>query len=164
MMKAAYLGLWLSLMGGVALAQSAAGGANAMPTDPQVPTPAPAAPDGRAATVPNPQGNAMPHPGGAGDPYEGEIIQTPDGTYMVTQPPGDWGQDMGPDAMQGHGGPEAMGPHPHPGHPMPPSKAAHFRIKGPDLALDVKCPEDESVKVCVDAASQLIDKASVPHH
>ncbi len=85
-MKAAYVGLWLSLMSGVAMAQAAPSGA---PT-----TPAPA--QQGAATAPGaPQDGGMnaqmQHPagdpnGGPDEQYEGEIIQTPNGTYMVSEP------------------------------------------------------------------------------
>ena len=42
--------------------------------------------------------------------------------------------------------------------PPPPSKAAHFRVQRGDVALDVKCADDESMKVCADLAMQMLDK------
>ena len=170
-MKAAYVGLLLSLMGGVAMAQSAPSGA---PTPPaQMPQSGANGPAAQAAPDNGMNGQMQRPPSdpnadsGTDGPYQGEIIQTPNGTYVVAQPPG--GGDAMPQQSEGEDmeaqGPRPPGPPPHPNHRMPPmSKAAHFRIKGPDLALDIKCPDDEPVKACVDAASQLIDKAGTVHH
>ena len=44
--------------------------------------------------------------------------------------------------------------------PPPPSKAAHFRLRKGDAAVDVKCADDEPTKACVDAAAVLMDKAA----
>lgn len=161
-MKAASLGMLLSLVGGVAWAQT---GDNSPSAPPQPPS------------VQAQQGGGMnaqtqhPDNGQAGtyseDSSQGEIIQTPNGAYMVSEPQPNRGLFVGQggnDSMQTPEpgpGPAAMGPHPRP--PVP-SKAAHFRIKGPDLALDIKCPEDEPVKACIEAASQLIDKAGSVRH
>lgn len=173
-MKATSLGLLLSLVGSVAWAQTATTG-----------TPQPSPPSG-SGTVPMGQpdnGNAAsPHPGtpgadggqaanggGPDEQYEGAIVQTPNGSFFVPQSQAGGGDMQGQgenDDMQGQPGwqgARGMGPHPHPRHPMP-SKAAHFRIKGPELALDIKCPDEEPVKTCVDAVLQLIDKAAAVHH
>ena len=44
--------------------------------------------------------------------------------------------------------------------PPPPSKAAHIRLEKGDMKLDVKCADDEPMKVCADIAMQLLDKAA----
>lgn len=214
-MKPVHLGLLLSLVSSVALAQNS----STSPATPpgQQPATSPATPPGQQpATSPapppaaNPQGsnaaqtqggaaveaepqgagsasgdqqapasgptepqqaqmNAQPHFGaGPSDPFEGEIIETPNGTYMVEPSQGNGGpmpsDAEGNDEMQPQM-PVGAAPHLRPAHPVQRvAKAAHFHIKGPDLALDVKCPEDEPVKSCVDAATQLIDKAVAIHH
>lgn len=64
------------------------------------------------------------------------------------------------DRHHGHHGPE-MGMHGrHSG--MAPGKAAFFRFRKGDAAVTVKCPDDEPVKACVDAASALLDKLQPP--
>ncbi len=46
------------------------------------------------------------------------------------------------------------------GHRPPrPSKAAHFRIKTGDTKIDVKCAEDEPMKVCADMVLQILERA-----
>jgi hypothetical protein len=67
----------------------------------------------------------------------------------------------GPDAMdEGPGGPPPPpgGPRGHHPPPPPPSKAAHFRLERGDMALDVKCADDEPMKACADIALQMLDK------
>ena len=169
-MKAASLGLLLSLLGSVAWAQTATTGTGPVSPPPaSATTSTPQTGNGGNAQAPNP-GNQGPdngqaaNPGGPEEQYQGEIVQTPNGSYFVPQSQANDG------AMQGQGdnedaqgqsddqGRRGMGQH------RAPSKAAHFRIKGPDLALDIKCPDDEPVKTCVEAVSQLIDKASSVHH
>lgn len=92
------------------------------------------------------------------------VAQTPPGP-----PPGPPG---GPPAgMEGPRGPQEGGPHeggPHGRHggwmgmrghrPPPPGKAAFFRFHKGDASVSIKCPDDELVKACVDAASALLDK------
>ena len=170
-MKAASLGLMLSLMGGVAWAQTATTGTGPASPPPASVTTSPAQPgNGASAQVPTPgnqgsdNGQAA-NPGGPDEQYQGEIVQTPNGSYFVPQAQANDGSMQGQgdnndmQGQPGEAGPRGMGP-----HPMMPTKAAHFRIKGPDLALDIKCPDEEPVKACVDAASQLIDKATAAHH
>ena len=66
--------------------------------------------------------------------------------------------DAGPGAPPPPDGPRGRRP-----PPPPPSKAAHFRLERGDLALDVKCAEDEPMKACAEIAVQLLDKAqSIP--
>ncbi len=43
---------------------------------------------------------------------------------------------------------------------MPPSKAAHFRLRRQGAMLDIKCADDEPMKACVDAAGALLDKVA----
>ncbi|MDX7951475.1 hypothetical protein P7D22_09880 [Lichenihabitans sp. Uapishka_5] len=43
--------------------------------------------------------------------------------------------------------------------PPPPWKAARFRVEAGDIAVSMKCPEDEPLKACQDFALQLLDKA-----
>ena len=38
------------------------------------------------------------------------------------------------------------------------NEAAHFRFRRGQAAIDVKCPEGESLQACVNAAGQLLDK------
>lgn len=86
---------------------------------------------------------------------------------MKAPPPG-----AGPDAMMDDAGapPPPGGPRGGPGGPggpgrpgdrrppPPPSKAAHFRLERGDVALDVKCAEDEPMKACGDLTLQLLDR------
>lgn len=161
-MKALLVGLGLTLLGGVALAQSAPDSTPApAPHAVLPPTGGPLPPSGGSMPPANGQVSPVPKTE-APDTYEGEIIQTPNGTYVVTPHPGEMGGDMGEGA--GPGGPEGPGgPPPHPHHPMPPSKAAHIRVKGPDVGLDLKCPDDEPVKACIDAVMPLLDKVAAHH-
>ncbi len=56
-------------------------------------------------------------------------------------------------------------PHPHRPPPRPPEgKGARFRISTPNLTLGMKCPDDEPIKACVDAVSQLMDKVGSQGH
>ena len=171
-MKSAYLGLCLSLLAGVAMAQSA----------PSAPTPTPPPANAPHATPPTggptfdqsqaDQNHAPADSPGAqaGDGYEGEIIETPNGTYLVHPHPDRMGgsgegmdmQDM-PGGPEGPGGPGHMMPHPPHPHMRPMGKAAAFRIKGANLELGVKCAEDESMKACVDALMPLLDKIGPTH-
>jgi len=42
--------------------------------------------------------------------------------------------------------------------PPPPSKAAHFRIEDGDTKIDIKCADDEPMKVCSDIVLHVIDR------
>ncbi|MFF0950262.1 hypothetical protein ACFYE9_22095 [Rhizobium leguminosarum] len=42
--------------------------------------------------------------------------------------------------------------------PPPPSKAAHFRIEDGNTRIDLKCAEDEPMKVCADLLLQVMDR------
>lgn len=44
------------------------------------------------------------------------------------------------------------------GHRPPPSRAAHFHIKSGDTKIDVKCAENEPMKVCADLLMQILDR------
>jgi hypothetical protein len=56
------------------------------------------------------------------------------------------------------GGPEAGNDMDGPPPPPPPSKAAHFRFERGDGMVDVKCADEEPMKVCADLALQMIDR------
>ena len=45
--------------------------------------------------------------------------------------------------------------------PLPPSKAAHFRIEQGDNAIDVKCADDEPMRACSDIAMQFLDRLGI---
>jgi hypothetical protein len=55
--------------------------------------------------------------------------------------------------------PRPNGPGPQ-GHrpPPPPSKAAHFLLRRGDAIVDVKCADDEQMKVCADLTLQMVDR------
>ena len=153
------------------------------------PAAAPVAPQQNAQATPPAPGTGQPA-GAQNGPPEGMIVETPNGYYLVR--PGeqnphrlDFGQakgqagrglrmgenDPSDDAAMDDGADEGMQPPPppRPRAPMPPrqpqdGKGARFRIKTPNLTLGMKCPDDEPIKACVDAVSQLIDKANVPSH
>lgn len=59
----------------------------------------------------------------------------------------------------GPGAPPPGGPRGRRPPPPPPGKAAHFRLERGDLALDVKCAEDEPMQACAAIVLQLLDKA-----
>ena len=71
---------------------------------------------------------------------------------------GDMGGDRAEGGMQPP--PRRRGPPPRPAE----GKGARLHIHAPNLDVNVKCPDDESVKACVDAVSQLMDKANVSPH
>lgn len=76
---------------------------------------------------------------------------------LTAPPPGSPG-GMGTSAMMDDGGPPPRppgGPH---GMRPPPSKAAHLHIEHGDMALDIKCPEEEPLKACADLIIPLLDK------
>lgn len=60
-------------------------------------------------------------------------------------PPPPRGGQVGP-------GPRDRGPLP------PPSRAAHFRIERGPNAVDVKCEDDQPMKVCADIVERLADR------
>ena len=177
-MKSIIAGFGLALLAGAALAQTTPtpppGGPPAPPEALRPGTPRPAAPEGDAAGRPGPE-QGGPAGAAASDPhvYQGMIVRTPNGTYMVTEPDeGEDGPAGGPPDRQGPTPPEASyGPDamthpmppragmPRPPHPPgPPSRAARFRIHTDDLDLGVTCAADDSTKACVDAIGTLIDK------
>jgi hypothetical protein len=53
------------------------------------------------------------------------------------------------------GGPGPRGNRP---PPPPPFRAAHFRLQRGDAMVDVKCADDEQMKVCVDLTLQMVDR------
>ena len=96
---------------------------------------------------------AIPRQPGAG-PSQADAMQPP-------PPPGGprMMDDVGgppPPPRGGPGGPGGPGGRRPP--PPPPSKAAHFRLEHGDMALDVKCADDESMKACADLTLQMLDK------
>lgn len=188
-MRSVLAGICLALMSTAALAQDATP-ATPQPTPPAPPAAAPTPTPGPQTTGPGSVAGSGEHadkPGGQ-DVYEGEIIATPDGTYMVTPmgrdsegrgPHGGQGMNMrGNDMMGMHGMgmpgtdddedmPRSPGPPPGAGapHPMPHGMAADFHIHTPNLQLGVKCAEGEPMRACVEAVSQLLDKiGSLAHH
>jgi hypothetical protein len=191
----------LSLLGTVAMAQTPGA---AQPPKPPVPQasapqmPEPQAPGGIGPDISGPGNNgpqnngpqvrvtpgqggldgALSGPGaGQSGPPEGEIIETPNGFYLVR--PGRKGQQLGatgdqPAAQPGPMDDGAMAEddmppppprgRPRPQGPMPDGKGARLRIHAPNLDIDMKCPDDESMKVCVDSVTQLLDKAAAQPH
>jgi hypothetical protein len=101
--------------------------------------PAPPAP-GMAAPPPPP---APPAPGVTA----AQPPAPPPGAAPAPPPPG------GPEA-----GNDMDGPHGRRPPPPPPSKAAHFRFERGDGMVDVKCADEEPMKVCADFALQMIDR------
>jgi hypothetical protein len=132
MKKLLVSGLALVLLTGGAFAQ-------ALP-QPQPPpaagaaAPPPPPPEGLAATRPP----APPAPGLAPLPPPGE----------AESGPGDMGEELPP----GGTGPQSHRP------PPPPSKAAHFRLQRGGAIVDVKCADDEQMKVCADLTLQMVDR------
>lgn len=46
-----------------------------------------------------------------------------------------------------------------------PSKGAHFRLQDGDAAVDVKCADDEPMKLCAEITLQILEKlVSLPKH
>jgi hypothetical protein len=94
----------------------------------------------------------------------------PAGGVAATQPPAPPAPGVGPPLSPGgpEAGPDDMGgpPPPPPGGPgprgnpppPPPSRAAHFRLQRGDAMVDVKCADDEQMKVCADLTLQMIDR------
>ncbi len=171
-MKALLAGLGLSLLAGVAMAQGA--------VNPPAVNPPPALPDAGQNKAGLPEGSvqegAQPMPGrtpgasAAPDGYEGMIVQTPQGAYMVTEPDEGPEGPMPPGGMQRPGEDGMMGRPPrggrgHMGGPVPPGKAARFNIRSGDMEVGVSCAPDEPMKNCIEAMSELLDKVgSVQHH
>jgi hypothetical protein len=54
--------------------------------------------------------------------------------------------------------PGEPGPQSHRPPPPPPSKAADFRLQRGDAIVDVKCADDEQMKVCDDLTLQMVDR------
>ena len=47
----------------------------------------------------------------------------------------------------------------------PHSKAAHFILQDGDALVDVKCADEESMKICADITLQILDKlVALPKH
>jgi hypothetical protein len=69
-------------------------------------------------------------------------------------------QAVGPGGISGPGAPVGPGPVGAPPAPpkAPPSKAAHFILPDGDALVDVKCADDESMKICADITLQILDK------
>jgi hypothetical protein len=128
-MKALLLsGLTLALLTGGALAQ-----ANGRPPAP--PAPGMAAPPPAPGLAPSP-----PPPPGVAPPPVG---------------PGAEAGDMeGPPPPPPPGGPGPRGQRP----PPLPERAAHFRLQRGDAMVDVKCADDEQMKVCADLTLQMVDR------
>jgi hypothetical protein len=62
--------------------------------------------------------------------------------------------------MEGPPPPPPGGPGPRGQRPPPPapSRAAHFRLRRGDAMVDVKCADDEQMKVCADLTLQMVDR------
>jgi hypothetical protein len=132
-------GLALTLLTGSAFAQ-ASGQPPAPPPQGAVapsPPPPPAAPGVAATQPPAPpaRGAAPPSPP-PGGPEAGA-------------------DDMGAPPPPPPGGPGPRGQRP---PPPPPSRAAHFRLQRGDAMVDVKCADDEQMKVCADLTLQMVDR------
>jgi hypothetical protein len=181
----------LLMLGSAASAQTPPApspGPVAKPAAPQPAPTAPGAPNGNAAAN-GPAQNGM----AQNTPPEGMVIETPNGFYLVRpgqgaprrldinpagQQPSSTAQnqdDAANGGSQQDNGPmddvaaDDQPPAPTQGHkpmhpPRPEGKGARFRIRTPNLNIGVKCPDDEPIKACVDAVSQLIDKAGTPAH
>ena len=95
--------------------------------------------------------------GQGGGPKQGAMAQGQDGPPEADMPMDEMASEDGGSAMPAH-----------PAEPMrgqqPEGKGARFRIKTPSLTLGMKCPDDEPIKACIDAVSELIAKASPPAH
>jgi len=92
-------------------------------------------PPAASSPPPPPAGDMAPPPGGPDAPAPGDRAGPP---------------PRGPDvdmAFHGHRPP-----------PPPPSKAAHFRIEDGDSKIDVKCADDEPMKVCSEIVLQVLDR------
>ena len=175
-MRTMILGLSLSLIGGAALAQTPP--VPAQPPKPAAAQSTPNVPPSPPAMAPAPGMASAPgmRPGPQADgespagPPEGEIVETPDGVYLVR--PGQGPMPLESSPRPSRSGPGDMAdddgmstlPRPHPPRPRPEGKGARFRIQTPAMTLGVKCPDDEPMKACVDAVSGLLDKAAPPPH
>lgn len=65
-------------------------------------------------------------------------------------------------AFRGHGRRGDMGFYRGHHRGPPPSKAARFRIMDGDTRIDLKCAEDEPMKVCADLLLQVMDRLQGP--
>lgn len=89
-----------------------------------------------------------------------QAAPSPDDAPMSSRVDADDNDDAAPpppppprDAREhGHMRPEGHRP------PPPPSRAAHFHIKTGDTKIDVKCAENEPMKVCADLLLQILDR------
>jgi hypothetical protein len=81
------------------------------------------------------------------------------GAAAAPPPPPPGGPEAGPDDMGGPPPPPPGGPGPRGQRPPPPpSRAAHFRLQRGDAMVDVKCADDEQMKVCADLTLQMVDR------
>ncbi|WP_027683945.1 hypothetical protein [Rhizobium leguminosarum] len=124
-------GLALAALAGTAFAQQP-------PAPPSAGTPPAAAEPGSPPPPPPPS------PSASDD--DGPMMGGPDA------PPGDrpnyrWHGRRGDMGFRGHRPP-----------PLPPSKAAHFRIEDGNTRIDLKCAEDEPMKACADLLLQVMDR------
>ena len=90
-------------------------------------------------------------------------------TIAIAQPAPPGGPPN-PPAYGGPGGPGAFGGPPGPGGPggpgrmrmgpppPPPSKGAQFRLGDGNRQIFIKCADDDSTKVCMDAIGPLLNK------
>jgi hypothetical protein len=101
--------------------------------------PAPSAP-GMTAPPPPAPGLAPPPPPGVAPPLIGSGAEAGD----MDGPP--------PPPPPGAPGPHGQRP------PPPPERAAHFRLQRGDALVDVKCADEEPMKICADLALQMIDR------
>jgi hypothetical protein len=102
----------------------------------------PPAPSAPGMTVPPPPapGLAPPPPPGVAPPLIGSGAEAGD----MDGPP--------PPPPPGAPGPHGQRP------PPPPERAAHFRLQRGDALVDVKCADEEPMKICADLALQMIDR------
>jgi hypothetical protein len=128
-------GMTLALLTGGAFAQATA----QPPAPPAAGAAAPPPPPPRADGVAGARPPAPPAPGAAAPP-----------------PPG--GPDAEADDADGPPPPPGPGPRGRRPPPPPPSKAAHFRLQRGDAMVEVKCADDEPMKLCADLALQMVDR------
>jgi hypothetical protein len=104
---------------------------------------------GGALAQANGQPPAPPAPGLAPPP------PPPPGVAPPPVGPGAEAGDMeGPPPPPPPGGPGPRGQRP----PPLPERAAHFRLQRGDATVNVKCADDEQMKVCADLTLQMVDR------
>ncbi|NKM58842.1 hypothetical protein GFL21_30890 [Rhizobium anhuiense] len=115
----------------------------------QQPPPPPSAGTPPAAAEPGSPPSPPPSPPASASDDDDRMMGGPDSSPR-DRPDDRWHGsrgDMGFRGFRGHRPP-----------PLPPSKAAHFRIEDGNTRIDLKCAEDEPMKVCADLLLQVMDR------